>query len=63
MLSNPTVSPTEYIPVCSPHYFTDYFTDQKVMPEATEDVLGGRRREPSYLNKNPMFIENAILLS
>ena len=40
MLSNPTVSPTEYIPVCSPHYFTDYFTDQKVMPEATEDVLG-----------------------
>ena len=40
MLSNPTVSPTEYIPVCLPHYFTDYFTDQKVMPEATEDVLG-----------------------
>ena len=63
MLSNPTVSPTEYIPVCSSHYFTDHFYRWKGDAGGDRGCVGGRRREPSYLNENPMFIENAILLS
>ena len=43
MFSNPAVSPTEYIPVCSPHY---YFTDYDTMPEATEDVSGKANENP-----------------
>ena len=47
MLSNPTVSPTEYIPVCSPH---TPFTDYEAMPNVTEVVLGDVKEKLSYLN-------------